>query len=354
MRFGSAIVALAHFLVPAAALLVPAAALLVSVPALANDSKAESDKLFGEGLQLFAQKDFLHARVKFAEAYAKYPSPNSLLNLARSEQLSGECVDAVAHYRAYIALPENPRISTGDRGSAGIKLNECLARIGRIQVTAPRGAHVSVDGLAVVWNTGESIDVTPGAHRVDIAFENLTKSRTTSPGEGEVTSVQWEEPAPPVTPPPEVKPIPEVKIIEVPAAPVAVAPPPPPPKPIEWKTTTKWPTVKVATTVGLGIVAVGSFIAAPSFLAVSLSNAADANTLSTKLGASGCSGAAASSPDCVSLASKRSDQSTFGALSATFFVIGALSTAGAIVAMVLMKNIHPLVTASRDGLSFRF
>ncbi len=328
----------------------------VSANAFANDSKAESDKLFGEGLQLFAQKDFLHARVKFAEAYAKYPSPNSLLNLARSEQLSNECVEAVAHYRAYIALPENPRISTGDRGSAGIKLNECLAKIGRVQVTAPRGAHVSVDGLAASWNPGESLDVTPGTHRIDIAFENLTKSRTTAPGEGEVTSVQWEDPAPPPPPPivVEQKPIPQVQIIEVPATPIAETPAPPPAKPIEWKTDTKWPTVKVVSAVGLGILAVGSFIAAPSFLAGSLNDAADANTLATKLGSSGCNGAAASSPDCVSLASKRSDQSTLGDWSAGFFVVGALAAAGAIVAIVLIHNIHPLVSASRDGILIRF
>src|SRR5678815_2880187 len=115
-------------------------ALSLSTVALAGDNKAESDKLFGEGLQLFTQKDYNHARMKFAEAYSKYPSPNSLLNLARAEQLMGECVDAVLHYRAYIALPENPRISSFDRGSATIKLNECLAKIGRVQVTAPRGA----------------------------------------------------------------------------------------------------------------------------------------------------------------------------------------------------------------------
>ena len=155
--------------------------LSMSTVALAGgDSKAESDKLFGEGLQLFAQKDFTHARMKFAEAYSKYPSPNSLLNLARSEQLSGECLDAITHYRAYIALPENPRISSFDRGSATIKLNECLAKIARVQVIAPRGAKVTVDGLAQVWTPGEPLDVTPGTHRIDISFENLTKSRTTA------------------------------------------------------------------------------------------------------------------------------------------------------------------------------
>ncbi len=330
--------------------------LCLSTVALA-DNKAESDKLFGEGLQLFAQKDFVHARMKFAEAYSKYPSPNSLLNLARSEQLSGECVDAVLHYRAYIALPENPRISSFDRGSATIKLNECLGKIGRIQVMAPRGAKVTIDGLAQVWTSGEPIDVTPGTHRVDISFENLTKSRTTSPGEGEVTSVQWEEPAPPPPPPPppqETKP-PEVKPVE----------PPPPPqvetkivevkveKPAEWKKESKWPTGKVVSAIGLGVVAVGSFIAAPSFLAASLSNARDADKLASQLGSSFCTNNA-SNAQCIQLAGMRSDQSTFGALSATFFVLGALAIVGDIVVLAAWPNVHPLVTATRDGFLFRF
>src|SRR6185312_8910139 len=102
----------------------------------------------------------------------------------------------------------------------------------------------------------------------------------------------------------------------------------------------------------LGVLAVGSFIAAPSFLAVSLSNARDADALATKLGASGCTNA--QTPDCLKLAGERSDQSTFGALSATFFVLGTLFAVGSIVAVVAWPNVHPLVSASRDGLLIRF
>jgi hypothetical protein len=337
--------------------IVLAFALFFPTVALAGDNKAESDKLFGEGLNLFAQKDFNHARMKFAEAYSKYPSPNSLLNLARAEQLMGECVDAVLHYRAYIALPENPRISSFDRGSATIKLNECLAKIGRVQVAAPRGAHVTVDGLARVWTPGEPLDVPAGMHRIDISFENLTKSRTTTPGEGEVTSVMWEEPKPPEPPP--VKPPEVVKPPE----------PPPPPqietrietkivevkveRPPEWKKESKWPTGKTVSAIGLGVIAVGSFIAGPSFLAASLSSARDADNLSKKLGPSFC-GSNANDPQCIQLQGMRSDQSTFGALSATFLVLGTLAIIGDIIVLAAWPNVHPLVSASRDGFSFRF
>jgi hypothetical protein len=332
-------------------------ALLVSLPAYAGDNKTDSDRLFTEGLHLFEQKDFVGARQKFADAYAKYPSPNSLLNLARSEQLSSRCIDAVAHYRAYIALPDNPRISAGDRGSARIKLNECLGKIGHIQVTAPASARVSVDGMAAAWTLGESIDVTPGEHRIEIAVEGATKTRTTTTAEGQVASVQWEDPPPPPPPEiklPEVKPIPEVRIVEVPATPL----PPqvvqtPPEKPHVWKDETRWPTAKVGSAIALGVLTVGSFIAAPSLLAGSLGNARSADALANKLGPSGCSTMPLPA-DCVTLAGERSAQNNFAIASGVFFTVGALAIIGAIVVVVAWPNIHPLVTATERGLAISF
>ncbi len=331
--------------------------LTLSAASFAGDSKADSDKLFLEGLHLFEAKDFTGARQKFADAYGKYPSPNSLLNLARSEQLSSRCVDAIAHYRAYIALPDNPRISAGDRGSARIKLSECLGKIGRIQVDAPVRAHVTIDGFAVSWRPGETLDVAPGEHKVEISVDGSTKTRTTTPAEGSLASVQWEDPPPP----PEVKP-PEVKPPEVkpPDPPPEVKPPDPPPQIVTppppdkvWKQESHWPTAKVVSAVGLGVIAVGSFIAGPSFLAASLSSARDADALANKLGASGCNGTPKPT-DCITLDGKRSDQSTFGALSAVFFIFGALSAAGTIAVIAAWPNVHPLVTATGDGFLIRF
>ncbi len=343
------------------ALLLSVAPLVLGSPnAFAGDNKADSDKLFVEGLRLFELKDFTSARQKFADAYSKYPSPNSLLNLARSEQLSSHCIDAIAHYRAYIALPDNPRISAGDRGSARIKLSECLSKIGRIQVDAPSLAHVTIDGLAVSWRPGETLDVTPGDHKIEISVDSATKTRTATATEGQLASVQWADPPPP-PPPPEVKP-PEVKPPVVvtppePPPPVVVTPPTPPPPeppPQKWKQESHWPTGKIAGAVALGVVSIGSFIAAPSFLAASLSAARDGDALATKLGASGCAGAAATSPNCIALGGDRSAQSNYGAVSATFWVLGPLLVASTIALIVAWPNVHPLVTATRNGFLLRF
>jgi hypothetical protein len=332
-------------------------ALLVPSVSFAGDNKADSDRLFGQGLRLFEQKDFAGARQKFADAYAKYPSPNSLLNLARSEQLSSHCIDAIAHYRAYIALPDNPRISVGDRGSARIKLTECLSKIGRVQVDAPTRAHVTIDGFAVSWHPGETLDVTPGEHKVEVSVDGATKTRTATATEGQVASVQWDDPPPPPeVKPPEVTPPPEVKPPEPPPPVIVVAPPPPPPlpPPKEWKVESHWPTGKVASAIAFGVASVGSFIAAPSLLAASLSAARAGDALSTMLGPSGCAGSAATTANCVALAGDRSSESGFGVASAIFWVLGPLLAASSIAVVIAWPNVHPLVTTTSNGFLIRF
>jgi hypothetical protein len=145
-----------------------------------------------------------------------------------------------------------------------------------------------------------------------------------------------------------------VKIVEVPATPPPAVVTPPPEKPPVWKHETHWPTAKVATAITLGVVAVGSFIAAPSLLAGSLNNARDADALATKLGPSGCAGAAATSPDCVTLGGERSAQGNYGVASGIFFTVGALSAVAAVVVLIAWPNAHPMVTATGRGLAFSF
>ena len=102
-----------------------------------KDNKAESDKAFFEGLKLVESKDYVGARAKFADAYAKFPSPNSLLNMASTEQLLGQCIDALGHFKAYLALPENPRITPDRKELARQGIASCTSLVARINVKAP-------------------------------------------------------------------------------------------------------------------------------------------------------------------------------------------------------------------------
>ena len=160
-----------------------------------KDNKAESDKAFFEGLKLVESKDYVGARAKFADAYAKFPSPNSLLNMASTEQLLGQCIDALGHFKAYLALPENPRITPDRKELARQGIASCTSLVARINVKAPTGTAVSVDGANVKWVEGDAIDVLPGKHTVDLKQGTETKTRKVDSAAGIVGFVEWDDPA---------------------------------------------------------------------------------------------------------------------------------------------------------------
>ncbi len=164
-----------------------------------KDNKAESDKLFNEGITLFNNKDYVTARQKFSDAYGKFPSPSSLFNLARTEQLLDKCPDSISHYRAYLALPDNPRITEQNRANARQDMASCMAKVGRLNVKAPSGTSVWIDGVAAQWVEGEPIDVSPGAHDLQLKNAIGTKTRRVDAPAGQVTFVEWEDPSVPVT-----------------------------------------------------------------------------------------------------------------------------------------------------------
>ncbi|HEX4475763.1 MAG TPA: hypothetical protein VH142_11840, partial [Polyangiaceae bacterium] len=173
--------------------LVIAGLLLATSTATAQDNRAESDRLFNEGIALYGKKDFDGARGKFADAYAKFPSPNALFNLARTEQLLGRCSLALPHYRAYVALPENPRITAQNRVEARQRTEECLKTIGRVQIHAPAAVNVSVDGRPMPWEPGDVLEVSPGAHVVTLQSGTDSKRRETQCDGGQVVTISWDD-----------------------------------------------------------------------------------------------------------------------------------------------------------------
>ncbi len=176
----------------ATTLLLPALLLLTPAALAQTDNRAESDRLFDEGLALANKGDFDHARVKFAAAYAKFPSPNSLLNLAKSEQLSGHCVEALPHFRAYVALPANPRVSETDRAAARGAIGACRQTIGTLVIVAPPGTAVYVDGAPMALSQQSTVEVEPGQHQVKLGGDAGLRTRAVTAEEGKDTLVEYE------------------------------------------------------------------------------------------------------------------------------------------------------------------
>lgn len=138
-----------------------ASGIAVSPVAEAQDDprKAQSTPVFEEGLKLADRGKHAEALEKFRQSYALYPSPNTLFNIARTEQLLGKKVDALRDYREALKNPIlNPQmVERGKRFIADLEKTTS-----RVDVTGPTGAKVTVNGVDYMLPLSGPIDVEPG------------------------------------------------------------------------------------------------------------------------------------------------------------------------------------------------
>lgn len=211
-----------------AALLLAAASAMLNPPsALADDKDAVTDmarRRFQEGVKFFDQKKFEEARGAFLQAYALKRHPAVLLNLAQSEIRSGHPAEAARHFASY--LRDTGSGSSLERSEAEKGLREARAKLSRIQISAPNGTEILVDGESVGQAPlAEPVDVTPGSHTVEGRQGGRSTTSSVSVVVGRLGAATLSFDAPPpaaAAPPPVVAPQPE------PAAPPPAAPAPAP------------------------------------------------------------------------------------------------------------------------------
>jgi hypothetical protein len=311
---------------------------VMSFCAVANaqgkDNKAESDKLFNEGIALFNNKDYVAAHQHFSDAYGKYPSPSSLFNMARTELLLDKCPDSISHYRAYLALPDNPKITETNRSNARQDMATCIAKVGRLNVKAPPGTTVSIDGTAALWVEGEPIDVPPGSHDVQLKNALGAKTRKVDAPAGKVTFVEWEDPVSTVTNPP-TNTTPETNPNTTTPTTTNPTQDPNPPVEPEKPGPARW--IVGGTLIGLGVVGLG--------LGVGMSVASQ----STSDDAAGlfrpgiCHNA--SSAACTTYSDKLSSGATQSTVAYVGYIGGAVLVVGGVAALVLWPKSKPAVAS---------
>jgi hypothetical protein len=138
-----------------------------SAGAQEDPRKAQAEPMFQEGVKFHEQKRSVEALDRFEKAYKIYPSPNTLVNIAREEQLLGRKLAALRHLREALTMPLlNPKSATVARQY----VSELEPVLGRVEVKGPAGMTVNADDRSYTLPLTEPLDADPGTVLMDGKF----------------------------------------------------------------------------------------------------------------------------------------------------------------------------------------
>lgn len=143
---------------------------------------------FEEGLERVKTGDYEAARISFAQAYALLKRPSILWNLALAEEKTGHLVDALTHFKR---VARDPSATSGDREDAQRHATGLVAKTGHVDVQAPAGSTLRVDGEAIdeVPPLEEPLDVTAGHHVVEARWPEGARLAPVDVGPGQLVHV---------------------------------------------------------------------------------------------------------------------------------------------------------------------
>jgi hypothetical protein len=178
-----------------------AAGLLVAVTSstLAKaDTKTEAAETFRAGLDQFKRKDFDAARAAFQRAFVLDPQPRYLWDLALAEVHSEHPVEALAHFRRFLALPTT---TDDDRRKARKPMAEADAMVVHAVLDVSPGTVVQVDGQDVSL-ADQTIDLMPGHHTIAAVAGERTATAVVDGAAGQTLHPELRFEAPPAPAPP--------------------------------------------------------------------------------------------------------------------------------------------------------
>ena len=178
-------------------------------PAIAVDDPATrtlAQALMTEGIKQLQAHAFDQALANFLEAYAKFPSPKILLNVASTLRDMGRLADAANTYQRYLTDPATGAERVAEVKALLIQLDEQLTIL-TVRVF-PRGSDISIDGGPFI-PVGSSLvtRVRTGLHLVRIRKDALANELTVNGFDGEnkevTPTLQMPVAAAATSPPPE-------------------------------------------------------------------------------------------------------------------------------------------------------
>ncbi|MBK6694165.1 MAG: PEGA domain-containing protein [Myxococcales bacterium] len=150
----------------------------------------EARARFQEGVGRFDKGQYEAARAAFLQAYALRKHPAVLLNLAQSSLRSNRPLEAAKYFQQY--LREATTATPAQRADAERGLAEARTKLGRLEVSAPPGSEISVDGNVVgAAPLSEPVDVEAGNHTVKARLtDGSSETKSVSARAGEKLPVQ--------------------------------------------------------------------------------------------------------------------------------------------------------------------
>ncbi|HEV3193415.1 MAG TPA: PEGA domain-containing protein, partial [Polyangiaceae bacterium] len=218
----------------ATALLIAFAPIATTAPCRAQSASddattAMARSRFKEGVNFYDKGEYELARASFLQAYALKKHPAILLNLAWSSLKAGHALEGHRYFKQF--LSEGKDITDKQRADANDGLAQTRVKLGQIDIVAPAGADVTVDGERVgTTPLAEAPLVEMGAHSVKVRMPDGsadTQNITVLAGERAVARFVR-------TPPPSIPTPPPVLPAPAPPPPVSLpapAPTVPPPSP---------------------------------------------------------------------------------------------------------------------------
>jgi hypothetical protein len=164
-----------------------------------------------EGADLFKHENYEGARAAFAHAYELEPRPAVLFDLALSELNGNHPVEAVAHLREYMTHTDEPPAKLLSVRTKWLPRAE--ARTARLEVFAPAGARVFVDGTEEGPATPgpdttnspiASVAVAAGDHEVSTLQGAVSEAQHITARGGEVVELHFRPPPEVPAPPPAI------------------------------------------------------------------------------------------------------------------------------------------------------
>jgi hypothetical protein len=308
---------------------------LAASSSVAAATPTEAESTYATGVAAFKRHDYEAARVAFEKSLATAPRAGTLLNAALAEFYSSHPLDAVKHFRQFMAAPDAPADRVTEVRTTMLPRAE--AQIGRIQIDAPAGVALRVDDASVgTAPLLEPVEVMPGPHVVVATFPTGNSSSVSLHAlAGE--SVQARivaEPAPTALAPPPATPIATLQATDaVPTGPLHPS---------------SWGTAKTITVVSL---AAGAVVAVGMGVAFSVKSNQDASTADSERAALIAGNATqpgklpcATSPGqmlpapCATLQSQIDSANSAHNLGVGFYVSGGVLAAGAVATWLLWPS----------------